>query len=275
MDLTAVGDRPGTLALAGMLTQTGVARTAPLTASIVATATGRQLTLNSGDAGMLIRGMFAFDSLRGGKLSLTTSLPGRATDTNNNDPDFSGKLDINNFTMVNQPFLNRLFSAGSLTGVADLLGGQGITVDNLDVPFSSKNSVISVKDSVASGAVGATANGYIDRPHNQIALKGTLVPAYGLNSVLSNIPLLGDILASKKGEGILGVTYSATGNADEPKISTDPVSALAPGILRRIFQGHMPTSADAPSNKPAASTATGAPSNSQAAAPATPKPSAN
>ena len=154
--------------------------------------------------------------------------------------------------MVNQSFLNRLFSAGSLTGVVDLLGGSGITVDSLDVPFSSRNSVISVKGAIASGSVGATADGYIDRPHNQVALKGTLVPAYGINSLASNLPILGNILASKKGEGIFGVTYSATGNADEPKISTDPVSAFAPGFLRRIFQGHMPTPADAPSNAPGA-----------------------
>ena len=48
------------------------------------------------------------------------------------------------------------------------------------------------------------------------------------------------MLASKKGEGIFGVTYSATGNADQPKISVNPLSVLTPGILRRIFQGHIP-----------------------------------
>ena len=79
-------------------------------------------------------------------------------------------------------------------------------MDSLDVPFSSKNIVISVKDEHLFGrAVGATADGYIDRPHNQVALKGALVPAYGINSLVSNIPLLGDMLASKKGEGIIGV----------------------------------------------------------------------
>ena len=267
MDLTGMGERPGTLSLAGSLAQTGVARTAPLSATIVQSATGRQMSLTSADAGMLVRGMFAFDYMRGGKLSLTANLPGRDTDTGNNDPDFTGKLNIDGFTMVNQPFLSRLFAAGSLTGVADLLGGQGITDENLEVPFSSDNDVISVKDVRASGpAVGATAEGYIDRPHNQVALKGTLVPAYGLNSVLSNIPLLGDIVAGKKGEGILGVTYSATGNADEPRISTNPASMLTPGFLRRIWEGHIPTSADAPTNKAAAATP---------AAPAESKPAAN
>ena len=53
--------------------------------------------------------------------------------------------------MVNQPFLTRLFSAGSLTGMGDLMGGSGITIENLDVPFSSKNNVISIKDALCRG----------------------------------------------------------------------------------------------------------------------------
>ena len=270
MDLSGVGARPGTLSLAGSLTQTGVARSAPITANIVQTAVGRQLTLNAGDAGMLIRGMFAYEALHDGKMTLTATMPGQANSTIENSPDFAGKLSIKDFTMVNQSFLSRLFAAASFTGVGDLLGGQGISVDSMEVPFSSKNSVISVKDAVVSGAVGATAEGYIDRPHNQIALKGALIPAYGINSLISNIPLIGDLLASKKGEGIIGVTYSVTGNADEPKISANPVSAFAPGILRRIFQGRIPDATSAPSNAPPAS----APAASQAAAPS-PAPKAN
>ncbi|HVZ27232.1 MAG TPA: AsmA-like C-terminal domain-containing protein, partial [Rhizomicrobium sp.] len=277
MDLTGVGNRPGTLALAATLTQTGLNRTAPLAATVVPTAQGRLMTLNSGDAGMLIRGMFAFESMRGGKMTLTATLPGPASSTVENNPDYSGRLTITDFTMVNQPFLSRLFSAVSFTGVADLLGGQGISVDKLDVPFTSKNSVISIKDSIVSGTVGGTADGYIDRPKNQVALKGSLVPAYGLNSLISNIPVIGDILASKKGEGIIGVTYSATGNADQPNISTNPLSVIAPGILRRIFEGRMPNAATAPSNLPgtnapaANSPETGTPRNPGNAS-ATPEP---
>ena len=97
-------------------------------------------------------------------------------------------------------------------------------------------------------AIGGTADGYIDRPKGMIALKGSLVPAYGLNSVLGNIPLLGDVLVSKKGEGIFGVTYSATGNAEQPDISVNPLAVLTPGILRRLFEGRMPNAANAPSN---------------------------
>jgi hypothetical protein len=111
--------------------------------------------------------------------------------------------------------------------------------------------VITVTNATAGGpAIGATADGYIDRPKDQIALKGSLIPAYGLNSMLGNIPLLGDVLVSKKGEGIFGVTYTARGNSEEPDISVNPASILTPGILRRIWQGHIPTAANAPSNAP-------------------------
>jgi hypothetical protein len=84
-------------------------------------------------------------------------------------------------------------------------------------------------------------------------LKGTLVPLFGINSVLGAIPLLGDVLVSKKGEGVFGMTYSISGNADRPNVGVNPLSVLTPGIFRRIFEGRMPNSAQAPSNqKPSA-----------------------
>ncbi|MBS0279515.1 MAG: AsmA-like C-terminal domain-containing protein [Proteobacteria bacterium] len=249
LDLAGVGNKPSALSLSG-----GIGKGA-ISGNIETSLTGRKLTIEAGDGGALIQGLFNFQSIKGGKLKLSASLPGRAVDPDLGlaAPDYQGVLDIDDFQVVNQPFLARLFSAGSLTGIGDLMGGDGISVENMNVPFSSKNNVISVHDARARGrAVGATADGYIDRPKGLIALKGSLVPAYGLNSVLGNIPLLGDVLVSKKGEGVFGVTYSATGNAEQPKIDVNPLSVLTPGILRRIFEGHMPTAANAPSNAPGA-----------------------
>ncbi len=254
MDLTGVGERPATLSLSGALAQDKASDPAGarIAANIVAVPQGRRLTLTAADAGLLARGLFAFESMRGGVLNVTAVLPGRATDsTDAKTPDFTGTLTVTDFRMVNQSLLARLFSAGSLTGMVDLMGGEGMTLESLEMPFSSKNNVISVNGArVAGPAIGASADGYIDRPKGQIALKGSLVPAFGLNSFISNVPVIGDILASKKGEGIFGVTYSLTGDAEHPDISTNPLSMLTPGILRRIFEGHIPTAANAPSNAP-------------------------
>ena len=62
------------------------------------------------------------------------------------------------------------------------------------------------------------------------------MPLYGLNSMFEDIPLLGDILTSREGEGVFGVTYGVSGQLDELKVAVNPVSVLAPGFLRKIFQ---------------------------------------
>jgi hypothetical protein len=278
LELAGTGNRPSELTLAGNVTM-GV-KTSTVSASLDTSATGRKVTLNSSDAGLLARGVFAFESMRGGELTATVNLPGQASDPPNPSstaPDFTGVMTIKKFQLTNQPLISRLFSAGSLTGLGDLMGGDGITLDEWNFPFTSKNNVIGVNGARAAGpAICATSDGYIDRPHGTLALKGSLVPACGVNSVLSNIPILGDLLASKKGEGILSATYSATGNMEQPNISTNPLSMLAPGIFRRIFEGHIPTQKDAPSNAPQPAAPAPKPQTPQpqAAAPS-PKPAAN
>ena len=140
-------------------------------------------------------------------------------------------------------------------------------MDKAEFPFSSKNNVISIKDAIFAGGVGGSAEGYIDRPRNQVAIKGSLVPAYGLNSIVSNVPLLGDLLASKKGEGIFGVTYAMTGPTDHADISINPLSMLTPGILRRIWEGTIPKASNAPTNMAATPPVTPPPVNGQDSAP--------
>jgi hypothetical protein len=272
-DLAGIGNRPSALSLSGNLTMG--TKSSPIAANLESSASGRKVTLTSGDAALLARGVFAYESMRTGALTATVNLPGQASDLVNpisTAPDFTGLLTVKNFQLLNQPLISRLFAAGSLTGLGDLMGGDGISLDEWNFPFTSKNNVLGVNGARAAGpAICATADGYIDRPHGTLALKGSLVPACGVNSVLSNIPLLGDLLASKKGEGILSATYSATGNMEQPNISTNPLAMLAPGIFRRIFEGHIPTRADAPSNAPQPAPAAPQP---QASVPA-PKPSAN
>jgi hypothetical protein len=247
LDVTGVADRPATLSLNGTL---GKGET--VTGSITPSGSDRRMILVSNDVGLLARGLFGFNSMKGGKLDMLVMLHGPANDPPRDDPadsDYQGVMNLKDFRLLDQPFLARLFSAGSLIGFGNLLQGQGIAVDQLRIPFSAHNGVLAVKDARATGpAIGISAEGYVDRPKNEIALKGTLVPLFGINSVLGFIPLLGELLVSKPGEGIIGMTYTVAGNADEPKVSVNPLSMVTPGILRRIFEGRMPDAANAPSN---------------------------
>jgi uncharacterized protein YhdP len=266
LDATGDGPRINTMSLSGSFPHGSM-----ITGNVAGLNGARHLNFTTDDAGQLARGLFGLSGMKGGKLDVAAVFPQSGPpDAPSTAPDFEGKISLKDATITNQPLVARLLSLASFAG---LFQGSGLEIDHLDVPFSSKNGVISVHDAVASGpTIGVTADGYIDRPQNVVAMKGSLVPVVGIdfNKVLGAIPLVGNILVSKKGEGMFGVTYSMSGSADQPSVSVNPLAMLTPGILRRLFQGRIPNASQAPSNNvppPAASASAGPPPASPTAPP--------
>ena len=75
-----------------------------------------------------------------------------------------------------------------------------------------------------------------------IDLNGVLVPSFGVNSVLGGVPIIGDLIVGREGEGIFSITYSVTGTLEKAQVAVNPLSAVTPGILRRIFENPSDTS---------------------------------
>ena len=42
--------------------------------------------------------------------------------------------------------------------------------------------------------------------------------------------------ATHENEGLVGITYKITGPLAEPTMTFNPISAIAPGIFRKIFE---------------------------------------
>ncbi len=154
------------------------------------------------------------------------------------EPGFEGEIEARNLQVVNAPLLARIFSAGSLDGLANLMNGEGIDFSYAYGQFDFAKGVVSVKDMHATGSsVGITADGYIDfSPDGGADLNGAVAPLYMLNSVLGNAPLIGDLLVGKKGEGLVAFTYRVNGATENPTVFVNPLSALTPGIFRRLMQ---------------------------------------
>ena len=200
----------------------------------------RKIKLQTADAGRLLRAVTGFRSVIGGDLALTVDLsplPGPGQSSASTPAAYDGVLKIEKFKIVNQPFVTRLLAAGSFTGLDDLMRGEGITFSKLEQVFQGRGDLITLTSGRAAGpAIGLTAEGTINRGSDRIDVHGTIVPLYGLNSVFGEVPLIGDILGSRDGEGIFGVTYGVTGKVDELRVAVNPISMLAPGFLRKIFQ---------------------------------------
>jgi len=142
---------------------------------------------------------------------------------------------IEKLRIIDAPVLGKILTIGSLTGIVELLQNDGMTFDTIEGPFSYTNGVFETKNFRAVGAIGLTFTGKVDKENDKLDGFGTVIPSYTLNSMLGNIPILGQLLVGRKGEGIFGFSYKLQGTASNPKVIVNPVSALAPGILRRMF----------------------------------------
>ena len=199
----------------------------------------RTLDLEADNAGSLIDTVMNFPSIRGGKMSakITFPEPNVLRRVAGPLPDYEGSVTFSDVLLTNQPFIARLLAAGSLDGPLRLLQGEGISLTRVTLPFRARGHLIDIADGRASGdSIGGTFTGNYDRETKKVDISGTLVPLFGINSVLGSLPVVGDLLVSKQGEGILGLTYEMKGNIGEPSITVNPLSILTPGIFRRLFE---------------------------------------
>ena len=208
----------------------------------------REITVQAEGGGDFIRAVSGFPSVRGGKIALRVNFrPPQTLGAG----DYTGVIQMDDFTVVDQPFLARLFSIGTLDGPLRLLQGQGIEFSRLESAFVANGPVWSFQNGRASGpAMGLSFQGVVDRDKDTLNLNGSMAPVFGLNSMLGALPIVGNILTSKEGEGIFGLTYQVRGNLLEPNVAVNPLSMLTPGIFRRIFEFGGPPRLPAPEAAP-------------------------
>jgi hypothetical protein len=174
--------------------------------------------------------VFGRRSFRGGQATVTGRLVEGGADLH---------VEMTKVRLVRAPSLARILTVGSLHGLADTLNGAGIEFSKVVAPVSIRGARFSIGRARATGpAMGITTQGVIDADAHIVDLSGDIAPSYVLNSAAGAVPVVGNLLVSRKGEGMFGLTYSARGAFEQPKISVNPFSLATPGILRRIFEEH-------------------------------------
>lgn len=192
----------------------------------------RVLTMRAQNAGAVLRALGLYDNMIGGRLDLVGTF-----DDSDPDEPLSGTLSVTDYRIVNLPWLARLVSVMALTGIADSLQGSGISFSSLEMPFERTAETMVIRDGKAFGAsLGITVTGTFYLGAGALDLNGTIVPAYAINSMLGNVPLLGPLFTGgEEGGGVFAANYSVGGTREDPDVTINPLSALAPGFLRNIF----------------------------------------
>lgn len=194
---------------------------------------GQTISVTSGDAGALVRFGNIYTNMRGGLLNLKLKALGS---------DWQGAIDIRGFSLVDEQRLKSLASTPVGSDGQTLASKRGIDVSQAKfqrgyAALAYRNGTLSVDNGVVRGEqIGATFQGMLRDANGNMQMTGTFMPAYGLNRLFGELPLIGTILGNGNDRGLLGITFKLEGQFDKPKLSINPLSIIAPGVFRQIFE---------------------------------------
>ncbi len=202
----------------------------PINIVLEPVAGGRSLRVASTDGGSALRAANFYSKVAGGELSfeaIMTNAPG--------SPVRNGELVLRRFAVRNEAAIAELDSRGRPKKSGPRV--DGVTFKRLRMPFRTDAKFVRLcKVELKGDDMGGVAKGIIRKSDGAIDITGTMVPLQGINGILDDIPLLGQILTGGKGEGIFAVTFAMGGTISKPKTQVNPLSAFAPGFLRKAFE---------------------------------------
>ncbi|MRG57366.1 RNA-binding protein [Phyllobacterium sp. SYP-B3895] len=194
----------------------------------------RSINLQSREAGAVLRFFGFYEKMQGGSISVALDSKG--------DGPLRGQVDAQNFTLVNEPRLAKLVSTSpngtSLNdAVQKNIDVSRVTFDRGFSQIEKGSNYINLANGVIRGpTIGTTFQGVLSDPAGNMNLTGTFMPAYGINRIFGELPILGMFLGNGRDRGLIGITYRLQGPLKQPQIIVNPISVIAPGIFRSIFE---------------------------------------
>ncbi len=188
------------------------------------------LIVRANDAGKFLRNLGIYDDIRRGYITIKAQREGLGP--------YKGIFKLKDFDAHEVPLLGRFAALLSPMGIINLFSEKKtLSMDRFECDFEFSEDLVLVRNGVGKSlSLGFTTEGKLDRKNRLFALKGNVIPVRFLNSILNNIPLLGPLITGGEGEGLFGIAYTVRGSFENPDVSLNPLSALAPGFFRKLFQ---------------------------------------
>ncbi|MBR6355767.1 MAG: hypothetical protein IKR92_02825, partial [Alphaproteobacteria bacterium] len=185
------------------------------------------LSLESNNAGSTLKVLRLYENMVGGTLKIEAR--------RQKDKKFIGHAIVRDFSIQDAPVVAQILSVASFTGMLDLLKGDGLTFTHFSAPFEYHYKTLTLKHAKAEGSVvGLTTTGTYNRATDDVRFYGVLVPAYSLNRFLGQIPVVGNLLASKDGT-IFAADYKAEGAVKDLDVDVNSLSILSPNSMKEWY----------------------------------------
>lgn len=201
----------------------------------------RRIRADSTDAGLAFKMIGFYSNMQSGRVRLEVNLDGKGA------AEKAGNLWVEDFRVLGDAVVSEVVSSGFDDGRPSIGGKKRVVrevfeFDAMRVPFSVGHGQFVLDDAYVKGPLlGATIRGKLDYKTERVNLGGTYIPLQGLNNAFGQIPVLGQILSGPRGEGLFGITFAVTGAMANPQVIVNPLSLVAPGIFREVFQMTAPS----------------------------------
>ena len=183
---------------------------------------GTAVRLQSANAGRFLASAAITKETEGGALDLLLTPRGPRGE-------YDGELKISDIRVRKVPTIAELLNAVSVVGLLQGIDGPGIVFDDIEARFHLTPDQIIITQGAATGAsMGISVDGTYGIKTSALDLQGVVSPVYLINGVGAAL--------TRPGEGLIGFNYFLGGTTSAPQVSVNPLSVLAPGMLRNIFR---------------------------------------
>lgn len=216
----------------------------------------RSFCFKTNDAGLFLDTLFGKNALQKGDLTVEMR-PKTGT------KGYNGSVVLKNFSLSNEgalfailqkvllsltplatvaplvpllPFLPVLSIAGlaSLPGTLDFR--KNMHFDRLTADFFYENSRLTLFNLLGNSfSHGIKINGTVDFDKQALDLDCLFISSYYLSKLFGSTPVLGKMLAGKKGDSLTGTVFRVAGPFEGYTVSAHPLSSFTPGFLRGLF----------------------------------------
>jgi hypothetical protein len=182
---------------------------------------GRTMSVVFNDLGTVLRLMGIYPNIEGGAGALVlTTVDAEKADY--------GKFTLKSFSVVNEGNVAALMQTQQQARAST---SGNMNFESGEVNFIRRKDRVEITDAVIAGdEVGGSGRGFIYTDKREYDIVGTYVPMFGINNAF------GRIFGGGNTGGIFGITFAVRGPLDKPEFKINPLSALAPGAFRRMFE---------------------------------------
>jgi hypothetical protein len=203
----------------------------------------RMLAVRSNDAGQAFKLVGFLPHAVGGDLNLDVNLDGRS------GAERAGTLTATRFALLGDAVAYDTPSGGPGARRRNVVR-EKFDFDTLRASFVVGSGQFRLEEGSIDGPmISATMKGTVDFKTRKVHVAGTFTPLSALNKILSDVPLVGDIVTGPKREGVFAWNYALQGGLENPQITVNPMSGVAPGFTREFFPTFVPEDSSPPARK--------------------------